>query len=169
MPGNVLGRVKTGYEPRWLFAAFGCTLAVLILSHLPQDPTPETLRKGFFHIDKLEHFVAYGTITLFLLLSRRGRRSLGFFLAAFLIVAGVAAFDELTQPIFHRQAGFDDFAADVVGILLGAALSLGARRPGGGAPTGSYDACDEAPLADDTVESAVPSRRCSRRCPGRAG
>lgn len=163
MPGSLIGRLKSDYEPRWLLAAVGCTLAVLILSHLPQDPTPQTLRKGFIHIDKLEHFVAYGAIALCLGISRRGPRSFRFLMGAFVTIAGIAAFDELTQPIFHRQAGFDDFAADLIGILLGGILSLVARRPGGDSATcRDYDACDEARRADDSVESAVPSRRCSR-------
>jgi hypothetical protein len=28
MPGSLIGRLKSGYEPHWLLATVGCTLAV---------------------------------------------------------------------------------------------------------------------------------------------
>jgi VanZ family protein len=44
------------------------------------------------------------------------------------VIVGIGAFDELTQPLFHRQACVDDFIADVIGIMLGAALHQAGKR-----------------------------------------
>lgn len=163
MSAGPIERLKSRYDLRWLAAAVGCALAVLVLSHLPQDPTPLALRKGFFHIDKLEHLVAYGTIALLFTMSLRQPRSLAFLGAAFLAMAGLAAFDELTQPIFNRQAGLDDFVADAIGILMGVILALGASRLRKDSPkVRGHDAGGKIRLDGDSVESVAPSRRCSR-------
>jgi VanZ family protein len=74
--------------------------------------------------DKLIHFLAYGLLggLLFLTLwiTRPQLRYLPAIALAILIA--YAAFDELTQPIFGRDAAFDDWLADCAGALVAVAV-----------------------------------------------
>lgn len=101
--------------------------AVLTLTHLPQDPTPEVLKDGLFHVDKIEHVFAYGVICVCALLSAR-RRSRRFLAVILVAVAIIALFDELTQPLVGRTASLWDFVADTVGIALALATVLLKQR-----------------------------------------
>jgi len=71
--------------------------------------------RGF---DKLEHVLAYGAITLLFILSLRTSAALLSALFLFLAILGVAAVDELTQPIVHRTASLADWLADTAGVLV---------------------------------------------------
>jgi VanZ family protein len=94
----------------------------LTMTHIPHPPPI-----GPPVSDKLIHFLAYGLLSgllfLALWLSRPSLRYLP------LIVLGViiayAAFDELTQPIFNRDAEFEDFLADsAAGVVAAGVLGL---------------------------------------------
>ncbi len=111
------------FDLRWLAAPVFCTLSVLTLTHLPQDLTPEALRDGPFHIDKAEHVVAYGLISICSIpaVKRRHGRIL---LAVLLAVTVLSALDELTQPLIGRTASPWDLLADLIGVALAFMMSL---------------------------------------------
>ena len=112
---------------RWLTVAILCTISLLILTHLPQDPTPEVLRDSPFHVDKVEHAFAYGVIGIcFVLALRRPRGRL--LLAVLFAIAVLAVLDEVTQPLVGRSASVWDLLADVAGIALAPLMVLIRRR-----------------------------------------
>jgi VanZ family protein len=100
----------------WLFA--------LIMTHIPKPPPigPEVS-------DKLIHFLAYGLLGGLLFLTMWITRPQLRYLppVALAILIAYAAFDELTQPLFGRAAGFDDWLADCAGALVAVAV-LGLMR-----------------------------------------
>jgi len=81
----------------------------LTMTHMPHPPPigPQVS-------DKLIHFLAYGLLSglLFLAMwmSRPNMRWLPLLVLG--IVLAYAAFDELTQPLFHRDCEFGDWLAD---------------------------------------------------------
>jgi VanZ family protein len=91
----------------WAFA--------LTMTHLPKPPPI-----GPPVSDKLIHFLAYGLLTglLFLAfwLSRPNMRFMPLIMLG--IIVAYAAFDELTQPIFNRDAEFGDFLADSAAAVI---------------------------------------------------
>ncbi len=78
--------------------------------------------------DKLVHFGYYAVLTILLIVAAGGR---GVLIAA-LVVIGVGAADELFQStVPQRTADWLDFAADIVGALVAAAVFVWmARRAG---------------------------------------
>lgn len=71
------------------------------------------------HWDKLVHVSYYAILTVLLILAAGGRGAL----IAAVVVIGVGAADELYQStVPQRQADWLDFAADVVGALVAAAV-----------------------------------------------
>jgi VanZ family protein len=78
--------------------------------------------------DKLVHFGYYAVLTVLLIVAAGGR---GVLIAA-LVVIGVGAADELFQStVPQRTADWLDFAADIVGALVAAAVFVWmARRAG---------------------------------------
>jgi VanZ family protein len=93
-----------------LFAAI-----VVFVTHIPPDVMPKRLQAS--GLDKIEHVVAYGAITILFVLSLRVRFSLLSAVVLFLAISVVGAFDELTQPFFNRIASPMDWAADLSGII----------------------------------------------------
>ena len=98
----------------WCFA--------LTMTHIPHPP-PIGPRVS----DKLIHFLAYGLLSglLFLAmwLSRPNMRWLP--LVVMGIVLAYAAFDELTQPLFHRDCEFGDWLADsAAGVIAVSVLGV---------------------------------------------
>jgi len=91
----------------WVFA--------LTMTHLPKPPPI-----GPPVSDKVIHFLAYGLLTglLFLALwvSRPSMRWLPLIVLG--IIMAYAAFDELTQPIFHRDCEFGDWLADSAAAVV---------------------------------------------------
>ena len=85
----------------WAFA--------LTMTHMPHPPPV-----GPPVSDKLIHFLAYGLLSglLFLALwmSRPNMRWLPAVVLG--IILAYAAFDEITQPLFHRDCEFGDWLAD---------------------------------------------------------
>ena len=62
------------FNPKWLTIAILFTAIVVLVTHIPQEIMPERLQvRG---LDKIEHFVAYGAITILFVLSLRDRFSL---------------------------------------------------------------------------------------------
>jgi len=80
-------------------------------------------------LDKIEHFVAYGAITILFVLSIRARFSLLPAAAIFFAISALGAVDELTQPLVNRTASPVDWLADVVGILIVLLIFLYLSRP----------------------------------------
>jgi len=91
------------------------TALFFVLTHIPQEMIPPTLRKG--GIDKLEHALAYGVITLLFLISIRTSLTIRSALLLLLAVSFIGAFDELTQTFVNRTASVNDLIADIAGIL----------------------------------------------------
>jgi VanZ family protein len=91
----------------WIFA--------LTMTHIPHPPP-----MGPVTSDKVAHFLGYGMLTglLFLALwfSRPNMPYLPLIVLG--IVMAYGAFDELTQPFFHRDAEFADWLADSAAAVV---------------------------------------------------
>jgi len=101
----------------------------LVLVFATHYPRPEELLGPNAPSDKTLHFVAYGLLGLLLAatVAARGRWSPR---AAAIVLAGLAMFaviDEVTQPLFKRQAEPLDWIYDVVGLTAGIAVVAAAR------------------------------------------
>jgi VanZ family protein len=102
-------------------------IALFIGTHVP---VPEGMGVG--NKDKWIHFAAYAGLAFLatMTIAWRVRGSLrGTYLL--LIVVGFAmfgAFDELTQPLVHREADWFDWFADVTGVLIGTGIGVVATR-----------------------------------------
>ena len=73
--------------------------------------------------DKLVHFVAFATLAF--PLARTGRFGL---LSVFIGASVYGGAIELIQPSFNRSADFNDWVADIIGVVLGIGCSLLYRR-----------------------------------------
>jgi VanZ family protein len=94
----------------------------LTMTHIPHPP-PIGPQVSY----KLIHFLAYGLLSglLFLALwiSRPNLRWLPLIVLG--IIMAYAAFDELTQPLFHRDCEFGDWLADsAAGVVAVSVLGL---------------------------------------------
>ena len=101
--------------PLTAFVAITLTLAMLWPLEAP-PPAPEGS-------DKLVHFIAFAALAF--PLARTGRFGL------LPVLIGASAFGgaiELIQPTFNRSADVNDWAADIIGVLLGIAGGLAYRR-----------------------------------------
>ena len=107
---------KSRLDVRWLAVAVICTAATLILTHLPQETIPSVLRQS--GLDKLEHVLAYGIIMSLLLIALRTPPTVLSVVRLFLVVAVIAAVDELTQSFVNRIPSIADFAANILGMLV---------------------------------------------------
>ena len=92
------------------------TVIVLLVTHIPQEIMPERLKVR--DLDKIEHFVAYGTIILLFVLSLRDRFSLLSAAILFFATSALGAVDKLTQPLVNRTASPVDWLSDIVGISV---------------------------------------------------
>ncbi len=112
--------------PRRLRVAAFVAFAILLFvgTHWPQLRIVGPIKRP----DLVVHFIAFGLWGFLLcvtgLFGEPGTRSN----AARCLAVGVlyAAFDESTQliPILGRFAGFDDYAFNVIGLIMGTSLSL---------------------------------------------
>jgi len=68
-------------------------------------------------LDKLEHVIAYGVITLLFILSLKNSFSVFSAMILFFAISTVGAVDELTQPFVNRVASPIDWLADIIGIV----------------------------------------------------
>jgi len=121
-----LSILKSVFRPRWAALAASCLLGVLILTHIPQQFMPKPLAGSY--LDKIEHVLAYGAVTLLFLLSLRWPIHPVVLLVILLGLAAIGVLDELTQPWVNRIASVEDFVADLVGIVVVAVVFLLAKR-----------------------------------------
>ena len=121
-----LGILKSVFRPRGAALAASCLFGVLILTHIPQQYMPKP-REGSY-LDKIEHILAYGAVTLLFLLSLRWPSRPVVLLVILLGLAAVGAVDELTQPWVNRIASVEDFAADLAGIVVVTVVFLLVKR-----------------------------------------
>lgn len=103
------------FNLKWFITAIMTTAGVVFLTHLPQEIMSETLQEN--NLDKVQHIVAYGMITLFFALSIRNSFSLLSAVILFFFILTIATLDEFTQPFVNRQASPIDWLADMVGIV----------------------------------------------------
>ena len=93
------------------------SLLLVVATHLPRVPTFVRIPGA----DKWLHFVAYGCQATLAMGALYFTNLLGLknvvYLTIILVLFG--AIDELTQPIFSRQAELLDWIADCVGVLFG--------------------------------------------------
>ena len=101
---------------KWLTIAILFTAIVVLFTHIPQEIMPERLQVS--GLDKIEHIVAYGAITILFVLSFRDRFSLLSAAILFFAISALGAVDELTQPLVNRVASSVDWLADLVGISV---------------------------------------------------
>src|SRR4051812_20643375 len=111
---------------------WGLTIAywatLFVFTHLPPKDMP--------HVgvnDKLEHFLAYGLlsgmigITLWVAFpTRRWVSRLPLLIVV--VAAAYGAFDELTQPLTHRDCDIHDWFGDCAGALVAAAVLFALQR-----------------------------------------
>lgn len=118
----------------WVFALLTVAHAVF-LAFATHHPYPDVLMPGVTRLpDALVHFGAYavlGCLATATLLAFRGRAGWLAILALFLGLAGLAALDEATQPLFRRAAEVKDWVSDVGGIAFGGVLAGTAGRLAG--------------------------------------
>jgi VanZ family protein len=114
------------FDIKWLTLAAATTTIVILLSHIPEELMPSQLQES--GLDKLEHGVAYGAITFFLILSARCSFSLRLASLVLFVLLAIGIVDEITQPLVRRQASPSDLVADVVGIALVLLLSIVAKH-----------------------------------------
>ena len=121
--------VEAFEEPFWnrlfrrgLTLATGAYSATLVFA--THYPKPESLVGGKLPPDKLMHFVAYGLLggLAAATLVAHGRRDVGTLLRLVVVLAIAAIFDELTQPLFGRNAEVLDWVYDCIGLTGAAAV-----------------------------------------------
>ena len=120
-------RMQSSCQRSWLIASLSCLMLVLTLTHIPGEIMPPELHEHM--LDKVEHMSAYGLTAVLFLLSLRNPVRFGVLSSGLLLLAGIGAFDEWTQPFFHRTASIWDYAADLTGIALAGMIFLVAKRP----------------------------------------
>ena len=107
---------KPTFNLKWLTIATLFTAVVVLFTHIPQEIMPERLQIS--GLDKIEHFVAYGAITILFVLSLRDRFSLLSAAVLFFAISALGVVDELTQPFVNRTASPFDWLADIAGISV---------------------------------------------------
>jgi VanZ family protein len=95
-------------------------LTMFTATHVPKVPQP--LPPGFS--DKWQHYVAYAGLGFLLAAWWALRRPLTWRagLGLFVVAVFYGAFDEVTQPLFHRDADLLDWRSDIIGAATGVAL-----------------------------------------------
>lgn len=101
-------------------------LSLLVISYLALTPTPP--RAADLGWDKLNHFSAFGTLTVLGGLAWAGRRGR----VAWALLAYGGLIELLQTQVPGRSAEWADLLADGIGILLGLAMLRLLSRAGGG-------------------------------------
>ena len=101
--------------PLTLIVTFTLTIAML----WPMDQPPPAPEGS----DKLVHLIAFAALAF--PLARTGRFGL---LPVFIGASAFGGAIELIQPSFNRSADFNDWVADIVGVVLGIGCGLLYRR-----------------------------------------
>ena len=101
----------------FLVGFFLYTLFLVVATHLPRVPA---IVRGP-GVDKWLHFSAYGgqTVLAMGVLYFTNRLVLRNVVLLIVVLTAFGAVDELTQPMFHRQADLFDWLADCAGIAFG--------------------------------------------------
>lgn len=96
-------------------------LLMFVATHVPT--IPKEIQPGIS--DKWQHYVAYAGLGLLLAASRsfHGPLSWGGGLFLWVIAVLYGAFDEITQPLFGREAEFLDWRSDAIGAATGLAVA----------------------------------------------
>jgi VanZ family protein len=106
-------------KPAWFWPVTACvaTLAVLLVSHVPQGVAAGM--QGRFG-DKLPHAVVYGVLTwCWLKVFYRGTgRSMKSMLGIMLVPIAIGTVAELTQPLVGRCCDLMDWVANVAGVVI---------------------------------------------------
>ena len=107
---------------KWLVLA-AVLVGIAFGTHCPSGMAGEIL-KTLGITDIVAHMLMYGVLgsAIAFVGTRIGWIRTMFVLAVFLAMA-----DEMTQPIFGREASFDDFLCDMVGLGVGGVCVLFAR------------------------------------------
>lgn len=101
----------------FLIGFIAYSVFLVVATHLPKL---HTLVRGP-GVDKWLHLLAYAcqTVLAMGILYFTNRLRPQFVLVLVISLAAFGAADEITQPMFHRQAEFFDWLADCAGIVLG--------------------------------------------------
>jgi len=95
----------------WILLGWALILLVLYLSLFTSYIPKQTLS----NVDKLHHFIAYGTLMFWFSQSFKGQSRL--WIAGALVAMGIAI--EFAQPFTGRQFSYLDMLANTGGVLLG--------------------------------------------------
>jgi len=108
---------------RWFWPVVACvaTLAVLLVSHIPQEMA-KTMDTGVS--DKVPHVVAYGLLAWCWLkvFGRGGGGSARRMLCVILVPIAIGTVVELTQPLVGRTCDLMDWVANVAGVGIASAF-----------------------------------------------
>lgn len=99
-----------------------CITCVVILTHMPQRHLPITLDSPW--LQALQHVVAYSAMTAFVLSTISTYRGVKSLVVVLIVMACLAAADEITQPSFGRQAQLIDFGSNLAGITIVLAVQM---------------------------------------------
>ncbi|HOK53797.1 MAG TPA: VanZ family protein [Armatimonadota bacterium] len=107
----------------WLPAVMWMTV-IFVLSSFSSLPTPP----GFIGVDKLEHYTAYGIMSILVFVAMRGTRPDWSILKVAVAVVVISAVYGITDEIHQsfvpdRQAEVLDWISDVLGAITGAGLA----------------------------------------------
>lgn len=106
----------------WALACLTLAYAA-VLAYATHHPRPDSLVPGVSgQPDKLLHFAAYGILGCLAtttLVAFRGRPRWWVVVGLFVVLSGLAAVDEATQPMFGRAAEPLDWVFDLCGIAIG--------------------------------------------------
>ncbi len=108
-------KLNNYFDIKWLVLAVTFTAIVLVLTHIPQEFMPSQLLKS--GLDKLQHVVAYGTITFLFILSVKSPPTLYSAVLILFVLVAIGIVDEFTQPLVNRQASLTDLMADAIGVV----------------------------------------------------
>ena len=104
------------FYKKYLILFIASLVVLLCLAHIPQDEMPNIV--NIVHVDKLLHMIAYGGVTVLLLLAIRPGRKLSFRFFAFALLLTLGAVDEYTQSFVGRSSSVADWIADIVGMIV---------------------------------------------------
>lgn len=102
----------------------GIIIAALFFSLSPHTAPPES-----YHIDKLMHFFAYVSITLFSFFVFSSKR--GHIIVSFILITMAVGTEILQHFIANRTGSWEDGVTNVVAILISILVYVYGRRSSG--------------------------------------
>ena len=115
-------KLNNYFDIKWLVLAVTFTATFILFTHIPQELMPSQLQES--SLDKLLHVVAYGAITVLLILSVKSSFSMHSALLVLFALSVVGIVDEITQPLVSRQVSLADLLANTIGIVVVLLLSI---------------------------------------------